>query len=152
MRNNSTSWNSKSGMCFFDLLPCSFGNVDKISEAGGAFPRFVVLRKDEREDGREFRGSGIVAEIVVPNANHVGQQAKANERVFLVLMLKEDVEKGGLAVDFRCEEEVARGGGKLGVDETAADEGQRVPDDAAGKFARDIGFQKGASVVGVREG
>ena len=141
----------KVGNVFFHL-PCPFGNVDKISEADGAFPGFVVLREDEREDGRESRGAGIVAEIVVPDADYVGEQAHADERVFLVLVLEEDVEEGGLAVDFRGEEEVARSGGKLGVDETAADESQRVPVDAAGKFARDIVFQKGARVVGVREG
>ncbi len=64
-------------------------------------------------------------------------------------MLKEDVKEGGLAVDFYGEEKVARGGGKLGVDETAAHEGQRAPIDAAREFAREMGFQKGAGVVGV---
>jgi hypothetical protein len=92
-------------MCFF--ISCPFGNVDQVGEAGGVFPRFVILREDERQDGREFRGAGIVAEIFVPNADHVGEQAQTDERVFLVLMLEEDVEEGGLAVDFRGEEEVA---------------------------------------------
>ena len=127
------------GDVFFDL-PCPFGDVDEVGEAGGGFPRFVILRKDERQDGREFHSAGIVAKIVVPDADHVGEQAQTDERVFLILMLKEDVEKGGLAVDFRCEEEVARGGGEFGIDETAAHKGQRVPVDAAGELAREMGF------------
>ena len=108
-----------------------------------------VLRKDEWEDGREFRGARIVAEVIVPDADHVGQQAQTDERVFLILMLKEDVEEGGLAVDFCCEEEVARGGGKFRVDETAAHKGQRVPVDAAGELAREMAFQKGSGIVGI---
>ncbi len=81
-----------------------------------------------------------IAEVIAPDADHVGEQAQTDERVFLILMLKEDVEKGGLAVDFRCEEEVARGGGEFGIDETAAHKGQRVPVDAAGELAREMGF------------
>ena len=38
---------------------------------------------------------------------------------------------------------------EFGVDEAAADEGQRAPIDAAREFAREMGLQKGAGVVGV---
>ena len=41
---------------------------------------------------------------------------------------------------------------ELGVDETAARQTQRAPIDAAGEFAREVSLQKGARVVGVREG
>ena len=67
-------------------------------------------------------------------------------------MLEEDVEEGGLAVDLRGEEEIARGGGEFWVDETATDKTQRVPIHAAGELAREIGFQKGPGVIGVGEG
>ena len=40
---------------------------------------------------------------------------------------------------------------EFGVDETAAHKGQRVPIDATGEFAREMAFQKGAGVVGVRK-
>jgi hypothetical protein len=58
--------------------------------------------------------------VVIPDSDHVGEQAQTDERVFFVLMLEEDVEEGGLAVDLRGEEEVARGGGEFGVNKTAA--------------------------------
>ena len=93
----------KVGDVFSDVLPYPFWDVDEVGEAGGTFPGFVVLCENEREDGREFRCGGIVAEIVVPDADDVGEQAQADERVFLVLMLEEDVEECRLAVDFRSE-------------------------------------------------
>ena len=135
-------------MCFF-ISPAPSGMSMRSAKR---VELFQGLCKDERQDGWEFRGAEIVAKIVVPDADHVGQQAKANERVFLILVLEEDVEEGGLTIDFRGKEKVARGGGELGVDEAAADKGQRAPIDAAGEFAREMAFQKGPGVVGVREG
>ena len=41
---------------------------------------------------------------------------------------------------------------EFGVDETAAHKRQRLPIDAAGKLAREMSFQKGPRIVGVREG
>jgi hypothetical protein len=41
---------------------------------------------------------------------------------------------------------------EFGVDETAAHKSQRLPIDAAGEFAREMAFQKGAGVVVVRKG
>ena len=85
----------------------AFGKGDEVGEAGGTFPGFVVLREDEGEDGREFRGIRIVAEVVVPDANHIGKQTQSDEGVFFVLMLKEDVKEGRLAIDLRCKKKVA---------------------------------------------
>jgi hypothetical protein len=136
-------------MCFFNSSPTPSGNVDEVGEAGGAFPGLVVLREDERQDGREFRGAGIVAQVVAPDSDHVGEQTQTDERVFFVLMLEEDVEEGGLAVDLRGEEEIARGGGEFGVNKTAASQTQRAPINTAGEFGREVGLQKGSGVVGV---
>ena len=41
---------------------------------------------------------------------------------------------------------------EFGVDKTAAHKGQRLPIDATGEFAREMSFQKGPGVLGVREG
>ena len=136
----------------FKLLPHPFGRVDEVGEAGRTLPRLVVLRKDQRQDRREFCGSGIVAQMIIPNAHHVGEQAKADERVFCILMLKEDVKEGGMAVDLRREEEIARGGGEFRVDETAARQAQRGPVDAASELARQVPLKKRAGVVGIRKG
>jgi hypothetical protein len=40
--------------------------------------------------------------VVVPDANHVGEQTQSDEGVFFVLMVKEDVKEGRLAIDLRC--------------------------------------------------
>ena len=137
---------------FFDVLPYPFRDVDQVGEAGGTFPGFTVLREDERQDGGEFRGTEIVAQVVVPDADHVGEQPQSDEGVFLVLMLEKDIKKGGVAVDFCGKKEVARGGSEFGVDETAAEQAQRGPIHAADEIAREVGLEKGAGVVGVRKG
>ena len=67
-------------------------------------------------------------------------------------MLKEDIKEGGLAVDLRREEEVARGRGEFRVDETATRQAQRRPVDAASELARQVPLKKRAGVVGIRKG
>ena len=66
-------------------------------------------------------------------------------------MLEEDVKEGGVTVDLRREEEVARGGGKFRIDEAAACETQRSPVDAASELARQVPLKKSAGVVGIRK-
>jgi hypothetical protein len=70
-------------------------------------PVFAQMLESERQDGEEFRGSGIGAEVIVPDADHVSEQPQADEGVFLVLMLEKDVKKGRMAVDLRREKKVA---------------------------------------------
>jgi hypothetical protein len=90
----------------------------------------------------------MVADVIVPNSDHVGEDAQAHERVFFVLVLEKDVDVGGLAVDLRGEKQVAGCGSEFGVDEAAADKPQRFPIDSLGETHGQVGLEKFAGVVG----
>ena len=132
----------------FRSLP---GRVDEVGEAGGGFPRFVVLGEDERKDGRKIRGAGMVAQVVVPDADHVGEETQREERVLGVLMLEKHIEQGGVAIDLRAEKEIAGSGGEFGVDETAALKLERGPMDKRSQAAREMALEKRASGVWIGE-
>jgi hypothetical protein len=57
----------------------------------------------------QFQRAGILGEKLAPDLEHVAKQAQRDPGVFVVLMLEEDVEERGAAINRRAEEEVALG-------------------------------------------
>ena len=124
---------------------------NEVGEARGGFPGFVILRENDGNDRRELGCAGMVADVIVPNSDHVGEDTQAHKRIFLVLVLEKDVDVGGLAVDLRSEKQVAGCGSEFGVDEAAADKPQRFPIDLPGETHGQVGLEKFAGVIGVRK-
>jgi hypothetical protein len=112
-------------------------------EVGRDIPAPLAVVQHQRHDERQRKGVVALAQPVLPDADHVAQQAVGEHRVGRALVLEEQVQvELARALEARTEEDVGMEGLEVGVDEGARLHLQRLPahqrDDLCGQLLPDV--------------
>ena len=103
--------------------------------------------ENDREDGGEFCGRGMVLGEAFPDAQDVGEQAQGHARVLGALMFEKQIEEGVALVEGDVKEQIALGTGELWVDEGAGFEREGSPVESGGDFFGEMVFKEGTGVL-----
>jgi len=100
--------------------------VEEVFESSGDRPSGLAVVEDDGDDERERQGfgGGLGFGVSLEDADDVAEQSQRHELVRAALVLEEDVEKGGLAVNLGREEQVGLRARQGLVDVGAGAEGE----------------------------
>jgi hypothetical protein len=127
--------------------------IDEGLEAGRGAPAGVAVVEDDGDDDGQAPGvGGGLGEVAVPDLQHVVEQAQGHPRLVAALVLEQDVDARGAAVEGDREQEVGVARAQGLVDEAACLEGQAGEVHAGEQGRGEDAAQLLGGALGVREG